>query len=70
MKTDSLDANLSIAVAFWHLKCDRGAESIMFLLRNLEFWAQTHFSTGPTPKSGAELTETTTQALKDEHFMR
>jgi hypothetical protein len=32
MKTDLLDANLSIAVAFWHLKCDRGAESIMFLL--------------------------------------
>jgi hypothetical protein len=32
MKIDSLDANLSIAVAFWHLKCDRNAESIMFLL--------------------------------------
>jgi hypothetical protein len=37
MKTDSLDANLSIAIAFWHLKCVRSAESIMFLLRNLEF---------------------------------
>jgi hypothetical protein len=36
MKTDSLDANLSIAVAFWHLlKCDRGVESILHSARVL-----------------------------------
>jgi len=55
MKTDSLDADLSIAVAFWHLKYDHSAESIMFLLPEFGVLRSDPLFDG-TPKS--ELTET------------
>ena len=66
MKIDSLDANLSIVVVFWHLKSDRSAESRNRILHTREL--KCHVSPNVSTTKGRKFVKRLVTSYGKHHY--